>query len=144
MSAPPPKEFSSLYNPINFANSISGKDPITSSEANNLFASKNGNNLFTAIQSFNSPVALNSGLLVDGTTITNTNLLKLNTEQVITQNPALSGTNTLVASTFSGNLTANSNTVVKDITSDNLTIRAGKQVFNLPFQLRGTAFKKHV
>jgi hypothetical protein len=101
MFAPPPKEQSTLYNPVNFANSITGEDNITSSEAKNLFASKNGNDLFTAIQSFNSPVALNSGLLVDGTTISNTNLLKLNTEQVITQNPALSGTNTLVASRLS-------------------------------------------
>jgi hypothetical protein len=68
-------------------------------------------------------------LLIDGTTITNTNLLKLNAaEQVISQNPALSGTNTLVRTTFSGTLTANGNTVVKDITADNLTIRAGKTI----------------
>jgi hypothetical protein len=129
MFAPAPKEQSSLYNPINFQSSISGEDPITSSEAKNLFASKNGSNVFTNIQSFNSPVALNSGLLVDGTNITNTNLLKLNAaEQVITQDPALSGTNTLVASSFSGTLTANGNTVSKDVACDNLTIRAGKTI----------------
>jgi hypothetical protein len=78
MFAPVPKEQSSLYNPINFQSSISGEDPITSSEAKAIFASKNGNNIFTAIQSFNSPVALNSGILVDGLSIFNSNILKLN------------------------------------------------------------------
>jgi hypothetical protein len=129
MFASAPKEVSSLYNPINFQSSISGEDPITSSEAKNLFAAKNSSNVFTNIQSFNNPVALNSGLLVDGTSISNsTLLLKLNTEQVITQNPALSGTNALVASTFSGTLTANGNSVSKDVACDNLTIRAGKTI----------------
>jgi hypothetical protein len=78
MFAPAPKEKSNFYNPVNFSSSILGEDPITSSEAKSLFVSKNGSNIFTNVQSFNSPVALNQGLSIDGTSISNTNLLKLN------------------------------------------------------------------
>jgi hypothetical protein len=61
MFAPAPKEVSSLYNPINFANSM-GEDPITSSEAKDLFAKKDRTNIFTSPQTFSANLTVASSI----------------------------------------------------------------------------------